>query len=75
VSLLKRFIHESGHYFVAFGLALIGLGVYLEVESKSSDKQLFAALAFLFGAWWTTTPIWFFVVKPRLKTWWEARTR
>ena len=64
---MKRFIYESGHYFVAFGLALIGLGVYLEVASTSSDKHIFSTLVFLFGAWWLATPLWSFVVKPRLK--------
>jgi hypothetical protein len=71
---LKRLIDESVHYFVVFGLALIGLGVYLEIESKSSDKHSFSALAFLVGAWWLGTPIWF-AVKPRLKAWWKARHR
>ncbi len=72
-TLLKRFISESGHYYVAIGLALIGLGVYLEVASTSPDKHTFSALVFLYGAWCLGTPLWWFIVKPRLKVWWRAR--
>ncbi len=66
-SMLRRFLHESGHYFVVIGLAVIGVGVYLEVESTSPDKQTFAVLLFLYGAWWIGTALWLVVVKPRLK--------
>ena len=66
------FFDESVHYFVLFGLALVGLGVYLELESTSSQKQTFAALVFLFGAWWLLTPVWM-LAKPRVKVWWKTR--
>jgi hypothetical protein len=61
--MLRRFVHESGHYFVVIGLAVIGVGVYLEVKSTSPDKQTFAVLLFLYGAWWIGTGLWI-LVKP-----------
>lgn len=74
MTFLKRFIYESGHYLVAPGLALIGLGVYLEVGSTSPDKQALAAGAFSWGAMWIGVAVWL-MAKPRLKSWWKARQR
>ena len=70
--LVRRFLNESGHYFLGIGLALIGLGVYLEVASKSSAKHSFAAMAFAFGALWLLPALWY-MVEPRLGPRWEAR--
>jgi hypothetical protein len=69
---LRRFIYESGHYFVAIGLALIGLGVYLEIASKSPDKHMWAAMAFAYGASWILTLAWI-LVEPRVKLWRRMR--
>jgi hypothetical protein len=70
---MRRFFYESGHYFAAIGLAVIGVGVYVEVESASTEKHTFAVLLFLYGACWIGAPLWSLVVRPRVKRWRSSR--